>query len=75
MNGLTSFVSENVTQEIKFNTNVYYLKIDDGLEKWINKIMTCSQNRVEVDSNIKEFEINKCAQWLQDYYFRALKRY
>ena len=36
--GLLCFVSNNVTKQAKINHNVYYLDLDEGVEKWANVI-------------------------------------
>ena len=66
--GLLCFVSNSVTKQAKINHNVYYLDLNEGVEKWVDAIeLHMSDNvRIENTDSITEagFDISKTAEKL-----------
>lgn len=70
--GLPCFVSDTVTQDIKFSEQVIYLPIVNGVSIWRNMINDTAFDRKEVlqRSNSIDFDINTTTEWMTDFYKR-----
>ena len=69
-NGLTSFVSDTVTKEVRLSQLVTYLPISNGVKPWVSAVLSCQQKRADVSERIKNsgFCVKSSAQWLCDFY-------
>lgn len=75
--GLPCFVSDTVTKQAKINSNVFYLPLADGYEKWADCICDRydEQNRILNADVIKEegYDISNTVERLEAIYSRSIK--
>ena len=75
--GLPCFVSDTVTTQAKINSNVYYLPLKDGADKWADFICNHynQQNRITNADVIKNkgFDISNTVERLEEIYSRSNK--
>lgn len=73
--GLTCYVSDSVTRQAKINRNVYYLPLQDGFQKWSEKIYATysNQRRITNAKAIKEqgYDISNTVNMLEEIYCRS----
>ena len=68
--GLPCFVSDTVTKEVFLSELVEYLSIFNGVQVWLNEILTCNLVRTDVLSEIKSsgFDINSSVEEITSFY-------
>lgn len=75
--GLPCFVSDTVTTQAKINSNVYYLPLKDGADKWADFICNHynQQNRITNADVIKNkgFDISNTVERLEEIYSKSNK--
>lgn len=75
--GLPCFVSDSVTAQAKINSNVFYLSLADGYEKWADYICDRynKQNRITNADTIKKkgYDISNTVKRLEVIYSRSIK--
>lgn len=73
--GLPCIISDNISEEVVINENVFRLSLDDSIDSWVNRIIElkkvgkCKDNSRLIESG---FEINNCAQKLDLYYRKMI---
>lgn len=74
-NGLPCFVADTVTKEVKLSELVTYLPIDQGEKPWVQAILNCWQNHMDVSEQIKAggFCVNTSSEWLCNFYQAIVK--
>ena len=73
--GLPCIISDNISEEVVINENVFRLSLDDSIDSWVNRIIElkkvgkCKDNSRLIESG---FEINNCAKKLDLYYRKMI---
>ena len=74
-NGLHCFVADTVTKEVELSELVRYLPISQGSEPWVQAILNCKQEHINVSRQIQEggFCVSTSSRWLCDFYQAIVK--
>lgn len=65
--GVTCIFSDNVTKEVKFNDNVFYVSLSEKIEKWCS-IINNNKNKNRVSNYKNSYDINYIKEDLINFY-------
>lgn len=73
-NGLRCLFSDKITREVDLSGNSLFLSIDkaNSAEKWVEAITQCFGNK-RYQNDLTSYNINYCAQELENYYNRVVQ--
>lgn len=68
--GLPCFISNTVTTDVGISEQVHYLPINQGVEPWVNEVVSTVLERKNVLEKIKQagFDIKDTSKWLMELY-------
>lgn len=66
--GVPAVISEAVPQEAVISNGCTYLSIEDSVQAWVNAIMEASHKKVILNSHAEEYDVEKRADSLTDWY-------
>lgn len=77
--GLPCIFSDEITNEVKINDNVFFISLKDTYKKWIDVIdnIQLSNNKVQLNDNVKNsiFDIKTASKMLTEIYCKGIGKH
>lgn len=77
MSGLNCIISDKITKDVIYNTNVYFASIEDHPRKWADLILDMKDVNRSYDINnelINSFDVNSCVGVLESRYYNCMNK-